>query len=263
MTGAGRLASPASIAQTVFSQDAWACVRIWPRKWVLVTAGSTEEPLDAVRLHQQSVERKDGVCKPCRGCPPPQCASGAGERADTRREPPIVNAFERVRDRRGNGSGSVPPRAIRHRDHHGCQAVADFRPAARSRNGENQETARPSCWVSVEPTEDILRRSFPPAAEWTRLLSDLPPRSEQVAENAAAKLRAKKLDLVVANDVSHEGAGFDVDTNVVTLLLANGRSVELEKMSKHDVANRVLDEVVEIRKSGWKLERLHQVSALG
>ena len=70
-------------------------------------------------------------------------------------------------------------------------------------------------------------------------------------ENAAAKLRTKHLDLLVANDVSQEGAGFDVDTNIVTLLFPDGRKIALEKMSKLDVANRVLDEVVAIRnKSG-------------
>lgn len=67
-------------------------------------------------------------------------------------------------------------------------------------------------------------------------------------ENAAAKLRAKGLDFLVANDVSQNGAGFDVDTNIVTLLFPDGRKIELEKMSKLDVAGRVLDEVVEIRK---------------
>ena len=68
-----------------------------------------------------------------------------------------------------------------------------------------------------------------------------------MVENATAKVRAKQLDLLVANDVSQKDAGFDVDTNIVTLLFPDGRKIELEKMSKLDVANRVLDEVVEIR----------------
>ena len=69
-------------------------------------------------------------------------------------------------------------------------------------------------------------------------------------ENAAAKLRAKRLDLVVANDVTQDGAGFDVDTNIVTLLFPDGRQHSLEKMSKLDVAQRILDEVVELRRKG-------------
>ena len=72
--------------------------------------------------------------------------------------------------------------------------------------------------------------------------------TDHLLENAAAKLHAKCLDLMVANDVSQEGAGFDVDTNIVTMLFPDGRKKALEKMSKPDVANRVLDEVVELRK---------------
>lgn len=54
--------------------------------------------------------------------------------------------------------------------------------------------------------------------------------------------------MIVANDVTQEGAGFDADTNIVTLVFPDGRKVALEKMPKCDVANRVLDEVVELRK---------------
>jgi len=74
--------------------------------------------------------------------------------------------------------------------------------------------------------------------------------TENVLDNAAQKLRAKGLDLVVANDVTQEGAGFEVDTNIVTLLFADGRKKPLEKMSKLAVAERILDEVVELRKAG-------------
>jgi phosphopantothenoylcysteine decarboxylase/phosphopantothenate--cysteine ligase len=75
-----------------------------------------------------------------------------------------------------------------------------------------------------------------------------------VLENAAAKVREKQLDLVVANDVSQAGAGFDVDTNIVTMLFPGGRKKPLEKMSKFEVANRVLDEVVEIRRTGVRTQ---------
>jgi phosphopantothenoylcysteine decarboxylase/phosphopantothenate--cysteine ligase len=71
--------------------------------------------------------------------------------------------------------------------------------------------------------------------------------TDHVVENAAAKLRAKHLDLVVANDVTQEGAGFECDTNIVTILFADGRRKPLERMSKLDVAHRVLDEVVRLR----------------
>jgi phosphopantothenoylcysteine decarboxylase / phosphopantothenate---cysteine ligase len=71
--------------------------------------------------------------------------------------------------------------------------------------------------------------------------------TDHLVENARAKLAKKRLDLMVANDVTQEGAGFDVETNVVTLLFADGRAESLPKMSKFDVANRVLDAVVALR----------------
>jgi phosphopantothenoylcysteine decarboxylase/phosphopantothenate--cysteine ligase len=71
--------------------------------------------------------------------------------------------------------------------------------------------------------------------------------AERVLENASRKLREKGLDLIVANDVTREGAGFEVDTNIVTLIFPDGREIPLDKMSKLDVAKRVLDQVVEMK----------------
>ena len=80
-----------------------------------------------------------------------------------------------------------------------------------------------------------------------RLVVGFAAETENVVENARAKLRAKKLDLVVANDVTQNGAGFDVDTNIVTLLARDGQEVPLPKMTKQAVAHRILDEVVRLR----------------
>ena len=54
--------------------------------------------------------------------------------------------------------------------------------------------------------------------------------------------------MIVANDVTQEGAGFDTDTNIVTLYLRDGREFSLPKLSKFDVANRIFDRVLEIQK---------------
>src|SRR5260370_3790551 len=71
--------------------------------------------------------------------------------------------------------------------------------------------------------------------------------TDHVAENARNKLSAKNADLIVANDVTAEGAGFDHDTNVVTLLSRDGRDLALPKMSNSEVAQRTLDEVLRLR----------------
>ena len=73
--------------------------------------------------------------------------------------------------------------------------------------------------------------------------------TNNVAENARKKLKEKNADLIVANDVTAEGAGFDVDTNVVTLFARDGRDLPLPKMTKCEVAHRILDEVVRLSAS--------------
>jgi len=70
-----------------------------------------------------------------------------------------------------------------------------------------------------------------------------------VAENARKKLSEKNADLMVANDITAEGAGFDVDTNIVTLFARDGRDLPLPKMTKREVAHRILDEVLRLTAS--------------
>jgi phosphopantothenoylcysteine decarboxylase/phosphopantothenate--cysteine ligase len=240
MTGAGRLASPTSIAQTVF--ETLGMREDLTDEVVLVTAGPTEEPLDGVRYISNRSSGKMGYA----------LAEAAHRRnarvvlvsGPTHMEPPIINAFERVRT-----AAEMAEAVSRHAEAATviimAAAVADFRPAIPQAGKIKKQHGPPI--VTLEPTEDILA-GLSRQRRNGQIIVGFAAETEQVTENAAAKLRAKKLDLVIANDVSHEGAGFDVDTNIVTLLFPGGRNIALEKMSKHDVANRVLDEVVEIRK---------------
>jgi phosphopantothenoylcysteine decarboxylase/phosphopantothenate--cysteine ligase len=64
---------------------------------------------------------------------------------------------------------------------------------------------------------------------------------------ARSKLVQKGLDLIVANDVTQEGAGFDLDTNVVTFIDSNGDATALPKLSKAEVAERILDRIKELK----------------
>ncbi len=76
-----------------------------------------------------------------------------------------------------------------------------------------------------------------------------------MAENARKKLAAKNADLIVANDVTTEGAGFDHDTNVVTLFARDGRDLPLPRMSKNEVAQRILDEIMRMRSMPRQAQR--------
>jgi len=88
-----------------------------------------------------------------------------------------------------------------------------------------------------------------------RFLVGFAAETDHVAENARKKLAAKNADLIVANDVTAEGAGFDHDTNIVTLFARDGRDLALPRMSKSEVAQRILDEVVRLRSSSRTAHR--------
>src|SRR5271157_1398808 len=240
MTGAGRLASPEHIAQAVF--DTLGLREDLHDEVVLVTAGPTEEPLDAVRYISNRSSGKMGYALA-------EASRRRGARVllvsgPTHTEPPAAHTFERVRT-----AAEMAEAVLRHAATATivvmAAAVADFRPAKAHPGKIKKQHGAPA--VKLEPTVDIL-------AEISRrrrngqIIVGFAAETDHLVQNAAAKLRAKRLDLLVANDVSQEGAGFDVDTNIVTLLFPDGRKMALEKMSKLDVANRVLDQVVEIRR---------------
>ena len=240
MTGAGRLASPANIAQAV-------CETLGIRddlagEVVLVTAGPTEEPLDAVRYISNRSSGKMGYALA-------EAARRRGARVllisgPTRIEPPVTQVFERIAT-----AAEMEKAVSRHADAASvivmAAAVADFRPANSKSGKIKKQDGTPA--VQLEPTTDILA-GLSRRRKSGQIIVGFAAETSELVENGSAKLRAKGLDLVVANDVTQEGAGFDADTNIVTLLFPDGRKLALEKMSKLDVAGRVLDEVVGIRK---------------
>ncbi len=120
-------------------------------------------------------------------------------------------------------------------------AVADFRPQVVAASKLKKDGGAPE--MILEPTPDILaelgRRKAP-----GQVLVGFAAETDDLVANAAAKLARKNLDLIVANDVGAPGAGFDHDTNAVTLLFAGGARQDLPLSSKRAVAEAVADAVV-------------------
>jgi phosphopantothenoylcysteine decarboxylase/phosphopantothenate--cysteine ligase len=118
-------------------------------------------------------------------------------------------------------------------------AVADWRPAEpiagklKKHDGERR--------LRLVRTPDILRTVSPGKGE--RYLVGFAAESENLEENAAAKLREKNLDLIVANHVMQADAAFAADTNRVVMLLRDGRRTALPLLSKKEVAHRILEQV--------------------
>ena len=98
--------------------------------------------------------------------------------------------------------------------------------------------------LDLEPTADILKEIS--ARKQSQIVVGFAAETENVLENGRQKLTAKKLDAIVVNDVSRKGVGFDSDRNEVTIITRD-EVVEVPEMTKWDVAQRVLDQVVRIR----------------
>lgn len=122
-------------------------------------------------------------------------------------------------------------------------AVADYRPAEPS--AQKIKKSGGELTLRMEPTTDILSEA-PPDIMRVGFAAE----SQDLLANARAKLRAKNLHLIVANDVSREDAGFGADDNQVTLLTPDGATEELPLMSKRDVAWRILDRVAPLLRAG-------------
>jgi len=238
MTGAGRLAGQEQIVAAV--REALRFKRDLEGQTVLITAGPTCEDLDPVRYLTNRSSGKMGYAvaeaAARRGAktilvsgPTSLEAPNGVQRIDVRTAEQMLRAV--------NVNFEKSTIAIF------AAAVADYRPA----KSFNQKIKREkeSLTISLEPNTDILATVA--KGKGNRLVVGFAAETERVAENARKKLTAKNADIIVANDVTAEGAGFDVDTNVVTLFSRDGRDLALPRMSKTEVAQRILDEVVRLR----------------
>lgn len=239
MTGAGRLAATETIAQKVF--DVLGLRKDLVSQTILVTAGPTREDLDPVRFLTNRSSGKMGYA----------LAEAAARRGahvilvsgPTDLHPPESADWIPVR------TAEEMRRAVLEHSSQATMivmaaAVADYRPAAASATKIRRAGERLT--LELEPTPDILAELS--ASKGNRVLIGFAAETGHVVENARAKLNRKGADIIVANDVTQEGAGFDTDTNIVTLVLRDGRDLPLPKMSKLDVAHRILDHALGLRR---------------
>jgi len=138
-------------------------------------------------------------------------------------------------------------------------AVADFRPVTVHPTKIKRGSRRIS--LELESTPDILSDvALAGRGPQSRILVGFAAETGHVADHARAKLESKHADLIVANDVTAEGAGFDHDTNVITLYSRDGSETPYPRMSKADAAHRILDRVLELRRTGRQVPATHSGS---
>jgi phosphopantothenoylcysteine decarboxylase / phosphopantothenate---cysteine ligase len=237
MVGAGRLAANEAIVAAVLetlgaSQDL-------AGETILITAGPTREKIDPVRYITNRSSGRMGyalaeaalrrgahvllVSGPTTVMPPDAAEVTRVETTEQMREA-VINL--------------LPQATIVIK----TAAVADYRPKTAA--GQKLKRTGPMS-LELEPTSDILAELA--GKKTNQLIIGFAAETENVLENARKKLAKKSLDAIVVNDVSREGIGFDSDRNAVTIL-THDEVVEVPETTKWEVAQRVLDQVVNLRR---------------
>jgi phosphopantothenoylcysteine decarboxylase/phosphopantothenate--cysteine ligase len=129
----------------------------------------------------------------------------------------------------------------------GAAAVADYAPA-NAANAKIKKDGRDSMTLELKKTPDILSEVSKRRCDG-QLVVGFAAETNDVVTYAKIKMGKKGLDIVVANDITKEGAGFDTDTNIATIITKSGSETDLPKMPKRELADRILDEVVKFRQN--------------
>src|SRR6266852_2664976 len=232
MTGAGRLAGQDAIVSTV--REVLQLLRDLEGQTVLLTAGPTQEDLDPVRFLTNRSSGRMGYAVA-------EAAAQRGAKVILVTGPTALDTPAGV-TRVNVRSASEMLHSV---EENFSAAVADYRPADAA-SQKIKKTAG-DITLRLEPNPDIL--AIIARKRGHRLIVGFAAETDKVAEHACKKLTDKNADLIVANDVTAEGAGFDVDTNIVTLFARDGRDLALPKLTKREVAHRILDEVVRLTAS--------------
>jgi phosphopantothenoylcysteine decarboxylase/phosphopantothenate--cysteine ligase len=241
MTGAGRLAGQDAIVAAV--REVLRIRRDLEGQTVVVTAGPTQEAIDPVRFLTNRSSGRMGYAVA-------EAAAQRGARVVLISGPTALDApagVERVCvETAAEMLAAVERNFADANIAIFAAAVADYRPAEVA-SSKLKRFGQQNLSMELVANPDILATMARKKGD--RIVAGFAAETDRVAENARKKLSEKQADLIVANDVTAEGAGFDVDTNIVTLFSRDGRDLPLPKMMKREVAHRILDEVVRLASS--------------
>ncbi|HUA83924.1 MAG TPA: bifunctional phosphopantothenoylcysteine decarboxylase/phosphopantothenate--cysteine ligase CoaBC [Bryobacteraceae bacterium] len=239
MVGPGRLAEPQQIAEFVAAGNV-ETRHDFEGETLLITAGPTQEPIDAVRYITNRSSGKMGYALA-------QEAAARGARVI------LVSGPVHLAEPRGVQTIHVQT-AIEMRkavmDHLEeatmiikAAAVADYHRSNAPRTKEKKTAARLS--LELDPTPDILAEIGTKKAD--RLLVGFAAETDHLIEEARRKLETKNCDMVVANLVSQEGSGFESDENEVVLVLRTGETIPVRRAPKREIARAILDQMTRLR----------------
>ncbi|MCF6095845.1 bifunctional phosphopantothenoylcysteine decarboxylase/phosphopantothenate--cysteine ligase CoaBC [Thermovorax subterraneus] len=242
-SGKGRFPEPEKILK-VIERLAGVCGDLQNKK-ILITAGPTREPIDPVRFISNRSSGKMGYA----------LAEAAVERGG---EVILISGPTCLPQPSGLYKYIRVNTALEMRE---CvleyfpwsdvvikaAAVSDFRPKNYSEHKIKKKDSATAMTLELEKNPDILKELG--EKKQKQLLVGFAAETDEIKENAVEKLNKKNLDLIVVNDVTAEGAGFEVDTNIVRIYYKDGSAEEIPKMTKKELAHVILDRVVKLLKN--------------
>ena len=230
--GRGKMPEPELLYQYICREIAFS--KDWKGKRVLVTAGPTQEKIDPVRYITNHSTGKMGYAVA-------RAASYRGAEVTLVSGPTALPYPEFVRTIPVQSAQEMYEAVLSHAGKQDLiimsAAVADYRPC--KIHEEKIKKADENLSLSLEKTKDILQ-TLGSRKNPDQILCGFSMETEHMIENSRKKLQKKNLDLIVANNLKESGAGFGVDTNVVTLITEEGEQA-LPQMTKDQVAHKILD----------------------
>jgi phosphopantothenoylcysteine decarboxylase/phosphopantothenate--cysteine ligase len=238
MVGPGRLADPDAIADAVGNPRSEK--RDLEGETVLITAGPTQEPLDAVRYLSNRSSGKMGYAIA-------EDAARRGARVILVSGPVSIPEPRNVLVEHVQTAAEMFDAVMRHLDESTiiikAAAVADYHRADAPQHKVKKTAARMS--IELDPTIDILAEVGRKKGD--RLLIGFAAETENLIAEARRKLESKNCDMVVANLVSQSGVGFDSDDNEVVLVINGTDPIPVRRAPKKMIATRILDETMKLR----------------
>lgn len=238
--GAGRLASLDRIVCAIESALTGTGNLMGVR--ILITAGATREPIDPVRFISNYSTGKMGCA----------LAEAARDRGATVTilagdiSVPLPSHVEIISAPTADDMCSAAVERFENADVViSAAAIADYRPVGvADQKISKSDVGTGNMQLQLEKTPDLLETLG--KLKQRQILVGFAAETQNMESRAMVKLKRKNMDLIVANDVTQEGAGFGADTNIVTLIHRCGASNALPKMHKREVAERILDEVSQL-----------------
>ncbi len=240
-TGKGKLAAPEEILDEII-RLALLSQRDLCGKKVLVTAGATQESIDPVRYITNHSSGKMGYAIA-------KAAMLRGADVTLITGPTHLSLPAHVHVLPVVSAREMYQTVITHAEEMDiiikAAAVADFTPAQTAKQ-KIKKNSKESTSLLLEGTQDILKELGRLYGGSGKKIIGFCMETEHLMDNAKKKCTEKNADIIVANDLSQSGAGFGGDTNIVTFVLRDGTIIPKAKMSKFEVANALLDQVVKL-----------------